>query len=147
MAFFCEGLCCQHSFKDFNRIFQDGVPQSIAALVTPARLSSGTPDKLYDLDMSQFDSAAINHFERDWLGMGGTPWFSAEAGKLVYTAVVEALQTAGSRQIKAIWVESKAVSVQTIEDERLVLILVGSPRPAGDGKIHSGGVCGVCATA
>lgn len=147
MAFFCASLCCEHSFKDFNRIFRNGVPKNIAALVTPARLNSGKTDQLYDLDMSQFDAAAVSHFERDWLGMGATPWFSADAGKLVYTAVVKALQTAGTRQIKAVWVESKDVAVQTLEDERLVLLLVGSPRPGGEGKVHSGGVCGECATA
>lgn len=147
MAFFCEGLCCEYSFKDFNRIFRDGVPKEVAALVTPSRLDADSKEQLYDVDMSQFDQAAITHFEQDWLGMGGSPWFSAEAGKLVYTGVVKALQTAGQRQVKAVWVESASVSVQTLEDERLVLLLVGSPRPGGEGKVHRGGVCGQCATA
>jgi hypothetical protein len=147
MAFFCDALCCQHSFRDFNTIFQNGVPPAVAAAVSSSAVSAAKsdaaqPSKLYGMDMSKFDAAAVNHFEKDWLGIGGKSWFGPGAGKLVYNAVVNAIKMAGSRQIKAVWVESDKVSVQTITDERLILLLVGCPRPSGSGKAHGGDGCG-----
>ncbi|MAT93728.1 MAG: hypothetical protein CME59_14110 [Halioglobus sp.] len=124
-----ESWASERSFEVFNRIFCNGVPADIAAAVDESRLDSRDPGQLYGMDMDLFGASMVAHFEQDWLGIGGDPWFGPEAGELVYRTIVRAIQSAGQRRIKALWVESDSVRAQVVEDQQLVLVLIGSPRP------------------
>lgn len=141
MPAMCANLSCEYSFNAFNKIFKDGVPPEIAKAVTTTRLKARKTDQLYDMDMADIGESMKSHFEKDWMGIGGESWFGPGAGDLLYKTFVNAIKTAGPRQIKAIWVQSDTVKTQTLEDDNLVLVLVGSPRPP-QGKVHKGD-CGV----
>jgi len=127
----CRSLVCEYSFRDFNNIFKNGVPPEVAKAVTTSRLESRDPGQLYDMDVSELGESMKSHFEKDWMGIGGEAWFGPAAGDLLYETFVNAIKSAGSRQVKALWIESSTVQTQTLEDERLVLVLVGSPSPPG----------------
>ena len=92
-------------------------------------LGETVPWKLAFVDNSIQD--VIDHFNRDWMGIGGQSWFGPEAGQALYKAYVHALQTAGDRQIKGIWIDREEVSVQVMEDDYLVLVILGAPTDRG----------------
>ena len=131
MAGIQDCLASDASFKDINRLFANGVPPEIASALSADNAHASTPDGLYSIDMRDFDQSVIDHFNRDWMGLGGPSGFGPEAGQALYKAYVHALQTAGERQIKGIWIDREEVSVQVMEDDKLVLVILGAPTDRG----------------
>lgn len=142
MAAFCAGPACGMPFDSLNRIFKDGVDPDIANV-----MSFRVPKTVEDTNKAGqgvVDQDSLDHYRADWLGIDGNAWFGPEAGELLWKAFVDVIKRAGKRQVKALWSEGSEVAVQVIEDDRLVLVIVTSPRPdaqVGD-KPHFASPCG-----
>lgn len=140
MALLCAGPCCGVPFDTFNRTFAKGVPNEIANAVT-FRVPTEPGSESYAVKLHDHDAANMDHFEKDWLGVGADAWFGREGGELLWQTFTDVIKRAGSRRIKAIWTESTELKVQVIEDDSLVLVVVASLRPPTDTP-HFGGPCG-----